>query len=56
MFGGGSFNKNEKNEFKALNLNENNIIQVSGNNENCFLIMRAECLVITSLYEVLDYR
>ena len=51
-FGGGSFNKNEKNEFKELKLNENNIIQVSGNNETLFsYYASAECLVITSLYE-----
>ena len=51
-FGGGSFSQDEKNEFKSLKLNQNNIYQISGNDEMLYsYYASAECLVIPSLYE-----
>ena len=48
---GGSFSQDEKNEFKSLKLNQNNIYQISGNDEMLYsYYASAECLVI-SLYE-----
>ena len=44
-FGGGSFNQDEKNEFKSLKLNQNNIYQISGNDEMLYsYYASAECL------------
>jgi len=51
-FGGNAFSKNEKNYFKELNFDENQIIQVNGNDELLsHLYLNARALIFPSIYE-----
>lgn len=51
-FGGGKFIKEEKDYFKSLNINSNNLIQISGDDDLLNIYYRScEFLIVPSIYE-----